>query len=74
MKHYQTKKNDDKDERIYYNFCYEGVRDEIGEDNTATSIYTFLILTKEIKGVNGNKAMLHIEFNNGNQNHTMNEG
>ena len=38
MKHYQTKKNDSKDERIYYNFCYEGVRDEIGEVNIATNV------------------------------------
>ena len=22
-KHYQVKKNDNKDERIYYNFCYD---------------------------------------------------
>ena len=33
-----NKKNDSKDERIYYNFCYEGVRDEIGEVNTATNV------------------------------------
>ena len=52
-----NQKNDNKDERIYYNFCYEGVRDEIGEDNTATSVYTLLILTKEIKGVNGKTKM-----------------
>ena len=33
-----NQKNDSKDEKIYYNFCFEGVRDEIGEDNTATSV------------------------------------
>ena len=33
-----NKKNDNKDERIYYNYCYEGVRDEIGEVNTANSV------------------------------------
>ena len=33
-----NEKNDSKDERIYYNLCYEGVRDEIGEDNTATNV------------------------------------
>ena len=33
-----NQKNGHKDERIYYNFCYEGVRDEIGEVNTATSV------------------------------------
>ena len=31
-------KKGNKDERIYYNFCYEGVRDEIGEANTPTSV------------------------------------
>ena len=33
-----NQKNDNKDERIYYNFCYEGVRDEIGEVNIATNV------------------------------------
>ena len=33
-----NKKNDNKNERIYYNFCYEEVRDEIGEVNTATKV------------------------------------
>ena len=33
-----NQKNDNKDERIYYNICYEGVRDEIGEVNTATNV------------------------------------
>ena len=36
-----NQKNDNKDERIYYNFCYEGVRDEIGEVNTATNVTPF---------------------------------
>ena len=33
-----NQKNGNKDERIYYNFCYEGVRDEIGEVNTAINV------------------------------------
>ena len=33
-----NEKNGSKDERIYYNFYYEGVRDEIGEVNTATNV------------------------------------
>ena len=33
-----NEKNDSKDERIYYNFCYEGARDKIGEINTATNV------------------------------------
>ena len=33
-----NEKNDSKDERIYYNFCYEGVRDEIGEINAAANV------------------------------------
>ena len=33
-----NKKNDNKNERIYHNFCHELVRDEIGEVNTATNV------------------------------------
>ena len=74
-----NQKNGNKDERIYYNFCYEGIRDEKGKDNTATSVYTPLAnsINKgnkrskwQDKGCN--KTILHIKFNNGNPNHTMN--
>ena len=33
-----NKKKDNKNERIYYNFGYEGVRDEIGEVNTPSNV------------------------------------
>ena len=70
-----NQKNGNKDERIYYNFCYEGVRDEIGEENKSTSIY----ISKGNKWIkwqykSDTKTVPHIEFNNGNPNHTMNEG
>ena len=55
MKHYQTKKLITKKKE--YIIIFERVRDEIGEDNTAASVYTLLILTKEIKGVNGKTKM-----------------
>ena len=76
---YQTlpnQKNGNKDERIY--FCYEGVRDEIGEVNTATIVY--IPLANSINKGNkwskwqeksDNKTILHIWFNNGNPNHIM---
>ena len=75
-----NQKNGNKDERIYYNFCYEGVRDEIGEVNSTASVYAPLAnINKgnkwskwQEKG--DNKTILHIEFNNGNPNHAMNEG
>ena len=62
MKHYHPK-NGNKDERIYYNFCYEGVRNEIEEVNTATNVIPlYPILTKEINGVNGKKKATIKQF------------
>ena len=74
-----NKKNDNKDERIYYNFCYEGVRDEIGEVNSTASVYAPLANSfnkgnkwSKWQDKSDNKTILHVELNNGNPNHTMN--
>ena len=62
-----NKKNDNKNERIYYNFCYEGVRDEIGEDNSINKGNKW----SKWQDKTDNKTFLHIELSNGNPNHTM---